>query len=455
MSRIFISYRRSDSAYVSDAIYKSLVSHFGRDHVFKDVDNIPPGVNFKKYLTEKVTQCEVLVAVMGAQWLQATDDSGRRLENPTDFVRIELEAALKREVPIIPVFVDNSSMPRPDQLPKAIVDLSYHQGVHLRPAPDIDRDMENLIKAVALNIPERTEQPVPVSSPTPKVTYPPISSDSSLSLTGDVTVRDNVIWLSHIKRSEELRQRLLALQSNQEITLRINGVANTWIKMRDGKDGSSTTGIRPLSEANEQWKAIVESSRGQQIEIELVSIQPVPIKPTGPKAPASPSVITAPTSETEEVQVWRLTAHWECPAQAVEIYKQEGYIAAGWGLVSDLRELRPQGPEDIARAIKRAYPSIRNISSGRRALWGLYRQMKPGDLVILSAEGRRVHVMQVTGDYCYNPDVAPILGDFQHQRPAVSTSIDPNELWKQAGAGFAPTWSPRWTLGLCANSVKV
>ena len=94
--RIFISYRRSDSADIAGRIYDRLIGRFGKDPVFKDVDLIPLGLDFKEYLDKKVGECDVLLAILGDRWLEASDITGKnRLEDPTDFVRIEIESALE------------------------------------------------------------------------------------------------------------------------------------------------------------------------------------------------------------------------------------------------------------------------------------------------------------------------------------------------------------------------
>ncbi len=93
---IFISYRRSDSADIAGRIYDRLTGRFGRNPIFKDVDSIPLGLDFKEFLDAKVSECSVLLAIIGDRWLEAIDELGeRRLNDPADFVRIEIEFAMK------------------------------------------------------------------------------------------------------------------------------------------------------------------------------------------------------------------------------------------------------------------------------------------------------------------------------------------------------------------------
>jgi hypothetical protein len=99
-AKVFISYRRADSAGYSGRVMDRLDRELGRDLVFMDVDAIPLGTNFTKVLHEGVAKCGVLLAVIGPNWLDARDEHGnRRLDNPNDFVRIEIAAALQRSIP--------------------------------------------------------------------------------------------------------------------------------------------------------------------------------------------------------------------------------------------------------------------------------------------------------------------------------------------------------------------
>jgi hypothetical protein len=119
-SRVLISYRRADSDYPAGWLFDRLAEHFGRGRVFKDVDSLEPGDDFAEVITAAVSSCSALVAVIGQRWLTITDEHGqRRLDNPEDFVRLEIEAALTRGVRVIPVLVNGASMPRSADLPLA------------------------------------------------------------------------------------------------------------------------------------------------------------------------------------------------------------------------------------------------------------------------------------------------------------------------------------------------
>jgi hypothetical protein len=149
LKSIFISYRRSDSADISGRIYDRLVGKFGRDQVFKDVDSIPLGSNFKSVLDSSVGACKVMLAIIGKGWLDAKDANSRlRLHDPADFVRLEVESALNRNIPVIPLLVAGASMPAKHDLPQSLGELAYRNGIAIRPDPDFHNDMNRLIASL-------------------------------------------------------------------------------------------------------------------------------------------------------------------------------------------------------------------------------------------------------------------------------------------------------------------
>lgn len=150
MPRVFISYRRADSITITGRIYDHLVRAFGDDHVFKDVDDIPVGVDFRRVLQNEVGGCDVLLVIIGPQWLRLTDEQGRRrLDDPHDFVRIEVAAGLTRQnVLVVPVLVSGATMPAPADLPPDLVNLAYRNAAIVRDDPDFSRDMRRLIEQI-------------------------------------------------------------------------------------------------------------------------------------------------------------------------------------------------------------------------------------------------------------------------------------------------------------------
>src|SRR4051795_12650596 len=116
--RVFISYRREETAYPAGWLYARLANQYGGGQVFKDVDSIELGDDFVQVISRAVGSCDVLLAMIGGQWLTITDEHGRRcLDDPDDFVRLEIEAALSRDIRVIPILVDGAIVPRADELP--------------------------------------------------------------------------------------------------------------------------------------------------------------------------------------------------------------------------------------------------------------------------------------------------------------------------------------------------
>ncbi|MFS8086145.1 MAG: toll/interleukin-1 receptor domain-containing protein, partial [Acidobacteriota bacterium] len=153
MPKLFLSYRRSDSIDVAGRIFDQLVAHFGSESVFMDVDSIPYGVDFRAYLSDWVGRCDVLLAVIGDRWLDAQhDDASRtdafRLGDPADFVTIEISAALRRNIPVIPVLVGRMTMPGPEKLPGALSDLAYRNAAEVRSGRDFHLHMDRLIRGL-------------------------------------------------------------------------------------------------------------------------------------------------------------------------------------------------------------------------------------------------------------------------------------------------------------------
>jgi hypothetical protein len=109
VARIFISYRREDSSGWAGRLYDRLSQRFGGDNVFMDIDTIDPGLDFVEVIQQAVGSCDVLVALIGRHWLTSTDEQGqRRLENPEDFVRLEITAALERNIRVIPALLQGA-----------------------------------------------------------------------------------------------------------------------------------------------------------------------------------------------------------------------------------------------------------------------------------------------------------------------------------------------------------
>lgn len=171
MPTIFISYRRADSASEAGRLYDRLVERYGESGVFKDVDSIPPGVRFPEYITEALEASDVALILIGPRWLDASSGWGRRrLDDPADFVRIEIETALRLGIAVIPVLVNGAKMPPAHRLPENLRPLLQQNAVSLRQDPDFSHDVERVFHAVDYwQAQPRTPAPkAPSASPAPE-----------------------------------------------------------------------------------------------------------------------------------------------------------------------------------------------------------------------------------------------------------------------------------------------
>jgi hypothetical protein len=164
MSRIFINYRRGDAATNASRLCEWLADRYGEDQVFMDVDTIEPGRPWREAIDLAVGSSDLVLAVIGRDWLT---ELRRRLDDSDDFMRHELETAFRRDVRIIPVLVEGAEMPRRDELPDTLVQLSEYQAFAVR-NERWEWDKQALLRRVdrVLAIqPEAVSSPPPVLSP--------------------------------------------------------------------------------------------------------------------------------------------------------------------------------------------------------------------------------------------------------------------------------------------------
>jgi TIR domain-containing protein len=146
--QIFISYRREESRWSARSLHDRLCRDFDLKQIFMDIDAIALGEDFVKAIETTVARCDVLVAVIGNNWLDSKDDRGdRRLENPEDFVRMEIATALKREIRVIPVLVDGALMPRSTDLPEDLRLLVRRNALRITDT-SFDGDCQRLVAAI-------------------------------------------------------------------------------------------------------------------------------------------------------------------------------------------------------------------------------------------------------------------------------------------------------------------
>jgi hypothetical protein len=148
MPNIAISYRRSDSSALAGRIFDRLGTHYGKHSVFMDVDNIPIGSDFRAHIDETLRHTDILLAVMGGKWLGAREGSEPRIREATDPVRVEIETALKRKLPIIPVLVDGAKMPDASEMPAEFGNFAFLNAADVAAGRDFNAQMERLIAAI-------------------------------------------------------------------------------------------------------------------------------------------------------------------------------------------------------------------------------------------------------------------------------------------------------------------
>lgn len=157
MPKIFISYRQDDSKWPADRICQIIRSRLPRTDVFIDVDDIPLGVDFAEHIDARVAQCDVMLVLIGPDWLGASSGNNRRIDHVDDFVRREVSSAIKQGVRVVPVLLDGASMPMDLELPDEIKALSRRNGIEIR-RRSFDPDLERLLTGIG----------VPPAPPTPK-----------------------------------------------------------------------------------------------------------------------------------------------------------------------------------------------------------------------------------------------------------------------------------------------
>jgi hypothetical protein len=147
VARIAISYRREDSAAITGRIFDRLAARYGSDCVFRDVDNIPLGVDFREYISRTLAETDVTLVVVGKRWFGARRGN-RRIDDPDDPVRVEVETALRTGMSVVPILVEGSAMPKADQLPDGLKDLIYRNGLDVDSGLDFDQHIERLFRNI-------------------------------------------------------------------------------------------------------------------------------------------------------------------------------------------------------------------------------------------------------------------------------------------------------------------
>jgi hypothetical protein len=159
MSKISISYRRADSEAMTGRIFDRLASRYGKEAIFRDIDNIPPGTDFRVHINEMLRKTSILLSIIGPGWLGASGGGLERIQQESDAVRVEIETALRRRTPLIPVLIGNATMPSSDQLPPSLKDFAFRNAVRVDAGQDFDHHMDRLIRSIDVILSQAPKSP--------------------------------------------------------------------------------------------------------------------------------------------------------------------------------------------------------------------------------------------------------------------------------------------------------
>ncbi|TXI19939.1 MAG: TIR domain-containing protein [Nitrosomonas sp.] len=287
MAKIFISYRRDDSADYAGRLYDRLAGHFGRDHVFMDIDQIEPGEVFDNVIKEKLATVQAAVVLIGKRWLDIADANGqRRLDHPDDWVQLEITALLERDIRVIPVLVGGAAMPQSTQLPEYLAALTRRQALEITSHARFHADADKLIKVLEkiMNAPTPTPPPPPpIRSDPPEITGKP-NSQRFMVILGAITVLLAALGLFHYspwivqENGTQLSQPIasepeesVVRQSTAEQAAETSSIPVTQpIEEQPGKTELSST----EQAVTEQPKKVKTSKQKYVLEQPIVSEQP-------------------------------------------------------------------------------------------------------------------------------------------------------------------------------------
>ena len=176
-STIILSYRREDSAGVTGRIFDRLIQEFGTDRVFMDIDSMPAGVDFHDHLQEILENCGALLVVVGKSWRSQRKGQPARIMDPDDWVRIEVETALQRGIPVVPLLIDGASLPTREQLPESLWPLLRRNALPVDSGRDFHAQLTRLVRDLHLQVDPTGAKtsPVPANTTLQAMTAMPAS----------------------------------------------------------------------------------------------------------------------------------------------------------------------------------------------------------------------------------------------------------------------------------------
>jgi TIR domain-containing protein len=170
MPTIMLSYRRDDSKWIAGRIFDRLEDHYGRGNVFMDIDAIPVGLDFREHLKQSLQRCDILLAIVGPKWLGTDEHGHHAIADETDWVRIEIETALAKKIPVIPILIDRLRMPKATELPEGLRNFAFRQAAEVDSGVDFRTHLDRLIRSMdqylqGQSLPLSTSAPAPIPRP--------------------------------------------------------------------------------------------------------------------------------------------------------------------------------------------------------------------------------------------------------------------------------------------------
>ena len=147
-SKIVISYRRQDSEAITGRIRDRLAGQYGGESVFMDIDSIPFGLDFREQIEHALRHTDILIAIIGPRWARGGKGGRSRINEENDPVRVEVETALQRGIPVVPILVNGATMPKPTELPDGLKELSFRNAAAVDSGRDFHQHMDRVIRSM-------------------------------------------------------------------------------------------------------------------------------------------------------------------------------------------------------------------------------------------------------------------------------------------------------------------
>ena len=236
LPKVFISYRRNDSGYQAEILTKALEK---TANVFMDVDTILPGDSFKNLIEDAISAADVILVLIGPNWLSTDQHGHRRIDNPNDFIRFELEAALAQDKILVPVLF-NTPMPSIEEVPESLQRLVYHNAMVLRMGADFRADVERLKDAIRLLVSrEKNRQEILKPEQTETyyscfISYAHLDEDFCRLITGDLREIGIKVWFADedMKGGQKIIQQIYnAIQRYDRLLLVLSeaSINSNWV----------------------------------------------------------------------------------------------------------------------------------------------------------------------------------------------------------------------------------